>query len=89
LLVVQQLNDMGIVVAGVVDSRRNLVGVYVFNQHESGSKWVVGYFEAHEVEPPHPVCDMKPGGEWEGVVEEIDNETPEIRDFIEKKSQRQ
>jgi len=49
----------------------------------------VGYFEGHEVEPPHPVCDMKSGGEWEGVVEEIDNETPEIRDFMEKKSQRQ
>jgi len=32
---------------------------------------------------------MKSGGEWEGVVEEIDNETPEIRDFMEKKSQRQ
>lgn len=32
LLVVQQLNEMG-VVAGVGDPRRDLVGVYAFNQH--------------------------------------------------------
>jgi hypothetical protein len=40
----------------------------------------------HEVEPPHPVCDMKLGKRGEGVVGKREHETPEIHDITEKRT---
>ncbi|WP_218827460.1 hypothetical protein, partial [Halorubrum ezzemoulense] len=42
-----------------------------------------------EVEPPHPVCDMKSRGWREGVALERNHKTSEIGNFTVKKSQRQ
>jgi hypothetical protein len=44
--------------------------------------------DKHEVEPPHPVCEMKSGKRREGVVGKRERETPEIHDITEKRVQR-